>query len=77
MAQGNFFGKLNLICSDMKKTNDFLTYSYELVKDLWCADGELHDPNWCVGWCLLIKSLLPIMEEFKKDTPNKAKKCFL
>lgn len=73
MAQGEVIAKLNYLCSNIRHIENFLIFSEDVNKDLWCADGEAHSPDWCRGVCTNIKWLLPILAEFKKKNVCRGK----
>ena len=76
MAHSNFVAKLNYLCVDIKRIEEFLMFSIEIYKDPWCADGELHFPNWCDGRYNGIKWLLPIATDLIKTFRQRQKKHF-
>ena len=71
--------KLDFLCANDEVFHRFLKMSYDLNKDAFCADGDLHSCNGlCDNECEKIKFLLPVMEEMKKgDISNYKKKVFL
>ena len=55
--------KLNFLAGNDHLIKEFLDFSFEINKESWYTDGKDHGFVRCGGQCLLIKLLIPIMEE--------------
>lgn len=76
MGRGNFLFKLNYLCFDIKRIEDFLIFSKDTSPQSWCVEGEGHSPHWCETACSNINWVFSLLMKFSKSTPNQAKIAF-
>ena len=73
--------KLYFLCISDEILKRFLETLYDMYKDPWCPNKDLHSCNdLCSGTCEKIKFLIPVMEEMKKKKktfPMNKKKVLL
>ena len=76
MAAVALFGKMDFLCKEESRNENFLVFSYKLNKHSWCHNSEDadHDLKFCNGACARVRFLLLIIEKFKTENISKKKK---
>ena len=70
------YEKLSNLVKNEKVLIDFLDFTLDIHKWLWCLTREDHPPNWCYGECTIMKFLNPIKKKIETNISIEEKKCF-
>ena len=47
----NLENKLQFLCFDLKRIENFLLFCKDTLPQPWCQQEEDHSPSWCDGEC--------------------------